>query len=389
MACTTHPVTRPSRWTRSTTTATRSGRPVPIGRPDVAVDADGNPWVAYVLNAGGQKVQVAIGSEDGWTTETAAQIDQCAGCPQPERAQIGVTSAGPTVAYVDTASDSVNVAVRGDDGTWTSSTVASGVQADGLSMAVDADGNALLAFYAGDSVQVAAQDGTGWVVGEATTADLGEAAGGTGNLAPTTGIAVDDQGTRYLALMNAETVTVLSSADGDTYAPIETGNLGSAAFPSLAVTPDGSAIFVTWYDDQGQLLKLGIHADLQDLQIANPSPTPEVTGGGAPADCGTDGKVLLDIATPAGIAFDTNCLVAPAGEKFTIVYDNQAVGIPHNINVFTQQGGDSIAATELTPGPAEEDLAVDPLDEGSYYFQCDAHPTQMFGTLAVVKAKGK
>ena len=28
---------------------------------------------------------------------------------------------------------------------------------------------------------------------------------------------------------------------------------------------------------------------------------------------------------------------------------------------------------------------MDPLDVGTYYFQCDAHPTTMFGALAVVK----
>ena len=32
---------------------------------------------------------------------------------------------------------------------------------------------------------------------------------------------------------------------------------------------------------------------------------------------------------------------------------------------------------------------MDPLDDGTYYFQCDAHPTTMFGTLAVVKAQGQ
>ena len=49
------------------------------------------------------------------------------------------------------------------------------------------------------------------------------------------------------------------------------------------------------------------------------------------------------------------------------------------------QGGKSINSTDLTPGPVEETLDMDPLDVGSYYFQCDAHPTTMFGALAVVK----
>ncbi|HEY6566185.1 MAG TPA: hypothetical protein VI341_01590 [Actinomycetota bacterium] len=359
----------------------------PIGRPDVTTDAEDNPWVSYALDGQAQRIEVAIGSEGGWTTETAAQLQPCTECPQPKRTQIGVTSAGPTVAYIDDGQDAVMIAVRGADGIWTTSTVASGVEADGLSMAVDPDGNGLLAFYEGDGVKLAAQDGTQWTVTDVATVDLGDAAQGTGNFAPTTGVAVDEQGVRYVAFMNAGSVQLVSSADGSTYEAVETGNLGAAAFPALAVTPDAAGIFVTWYDDEGQLLKLGIHADLQDLQIANPSPTPEVSGGGAAEDCGVDGAVVLDLVTPAGTVFDTNCLVAPAGEGFTINYDNQAAGITHNVDAFTEQGGESLGATDLEPGVVQQELSLGPLEEGSYYFQCDAHPTTMYGTLAVVKAK--
>ena len=67
----------------------------PIGRPDVTTDTEDNPWVSYTLDGeGGQRVEVAIGSEDGWTTETAAQLEPCTDCPQPKRTQIGVTSPG-------------------------------------------------------------------------------------------------------------------------------------------------------------------------------------------------------------------------------------------------------------------------------------------------------
>ena len=360
----------------------------PIGRPDVAVDADDNPWVSYALDAQGQRIEVAIGSPDGWTTETAAQIDDCAECGQPKRTQIGVTSAGPTVAYVDPAQGSVEVAVRAGDGTWTISTVVSGVDADGLSMTVDTDGNALITFYDGDSVKLAAQDGTGWTITDVAQVDLGEAAEGTGNFAPTTGVAVDDEGVQHIAFMNADSVVLVSSSEGGAFEAVETGPLGAAAFPSVAVTPDGASIYVTWYDDASQLLKLGIHADVPELLIANPSPPPEVIGGGTAEDCGTDGAILLDLVTPAGTVFDTNCLVAPAGEPFTINYDNQAAGITHNVAALTAQGGDPIEATPLEPGPVEQSLDVEPLDEGSYYFQCDAHPTTMFGTLAVVEGGG-
>ena len=52
---------------------------------------------------------------------------------------------------------------------------------------------------------------------------------------------------------------------------------------------------------------------------------------------------------------------------------------------MVEQGGEQLGATEPVVGPVEEPLDLGPLDEASYYFQCDVHPTTMFGALAVVK----
>jgi plastocyanin len=362
----------------------------PIGRPGVTIDADGAPWVAYTVNALGERVEVAINDGERWRTEVVAELAQCAGCPQPKRTEIGVTSAGPVVAYIDTASGEAMAAVRGGNGNWTSSPIAPGVEADGLGMTVDAEGTGYISFYDLEgSAMLAVQDGDSWTVNEVAAADLAADADGTANLAPTTGVAVDERGAIYVTFMNAGTIGLVSSPDGGSFAPVETNVLGGS-FPAVAVTPDGARVYVTWYDDEGHLLKLGIQGDLEDVQVAVPSPTsepaPPTTGGD---ECGTDANPILDLVTSGGIVFDSNCLVAPAGDPFTITYDNEAAGIPHNVNVFTEQGGDSLGATELTPGPDTQELDLEPLDEGSYYFQCDAHPTQMFGTLAVVKTKGK
>jgi hypothetical protein len=42
----------------------------------------------------------------------------------------------------------------------------------------------------------------------------------------------------------------------------------------------------------------------------------------------------------------------------------------------------------LVAGPIGDPLDVDALDTAEYYFQCDAHPDTMVGTLAAVEAKG-
>ncbi len=146
----------------------------PIGRASVTADADGNPWVAYTVNASGQEVRVATRSADEWSTQTVATIPQCAGCPQPLPTRIGVTAAGPTVAWVDTAAGAVMVSVLDGD-EWVASEVAGGVSGQGLDMAVDADGNGILTFYDDDGgVQLARQSGASWsltTIADATPAD--------------------------------------------------------------------------------------------------------------------------------------------------------------------------------------------------------------------------
>jgi plastocyanin len=235
-------------------------------------------------------------------------------------------------------------------------------------------------------VKLATQSDLGWDVTDVADTDV--PAMGPEELPilePTTGVAVDGDGVLYVTYTDQGSVSLVSSTDGGDFAPVDAVDTRQGEFPSVAVSPDGANVYLAWYGTVGQDLRLGVWGDVQDLQVAAPSPTPEVDAGPAPAEgCGDSGQVALDIVG-VGIAFDTDCLVAPASDKFTIHFDNQDDGIPHNIDVFTEQGGESINSTDLTPGPVEETLNMDPLDVGTYYFQCDAHPTTMFGALAVVK----
>lgn len=83
------------------------------------------------------------------------------------------------------------------------------------------------------------------------------------------------------------------------------------------------------------------------------------------------------------IAFDRTELVANSG-AIQIEFDNQDNAIPHNFHVFRGNGssGESIDLTTITSGPVVQRLDLQ-LEAGTYFFQCDVHPNQMKGTLAV------
>jgi len=82
------------------------------------------------------------------------------------------------------------------------------------------------------------------------------------------------------------------------------------------------------------------------------------------------------------MAFNTKSIEVTAGQPFTITVENQDT-VPHNLNIYTQQGGTSIAVTDpqLIPAGGTGTLTTTIAQPGTYYFQCDVHPTQMNGTL--------
>jgi plastocyanin len=106
-------------------------------------------------------------------------------------------------------------------------------------------------------------------------------------------------------------------------------------------------------------------------------------GGGASTE--------LTLTAPVGASNDgvaETTLTAPADTPFTITFDNQDDGIPHNVQIFE---GDDTSGTpvfapegnELVTGPDTVVYEVPALAAGSYTFNCLSHPTTMVGTLTV------
>jgi plastocyanin len=113
---------------------------------------------------------------------------------------------------------------------------------------------------------------------------------------------------------------------------------------------------------------------------------PTGTGGG---DAG--GSTSLSITAPPGSSndgFAETSLSVPADTPFTIAFDNQDEGIPHNVQIFE---GDETTGTpvwapadnELITGPAQTTYDVPGLPAGTYTFNCFSHPVTMVGTLTV------
>jgi plastocyanin len=366
----------------------------PIGPPAIAVDGDGDPWIAFGDDTGAeQAVRVATSSGGRWRIDDVASFGACGGCPEPRRVAIGVTSEGPVVAYSDPARDTP-VAATSRGRAWTTQDIESAGGGVGLSMTVDGDGAPLVAYYTGDgSVHEAALRSGSWsttTVGDAgTTDDAG---------LQTTGVAVDGDGTAYVTYYDGATDSVVLASDREgSYSAIDTPGTSGGGMPSVA-TGGKSEVFVSWFDHVNQNLDLGILGGAaNELALAKPSPTTVAsgaapapsatsTGGGGAPPCKSTGSEA-ELAAPTGAAtegFSTQCLSIDAGKPAKVTLDNQDAGVPHNWALFEDSGYTKpVAATQLTPGPATEETEVPALKQGTFYYHCDAHPATMTGQLYV------
>jgi plastocyanin len=357
----------------------------PISAPGIALDGDGTPWIAFAaLGPSGLEVHAASLQGSNWNDQIVATQPPCGPCPAPGPTQIAILSGRPVVVFGDAAKHEVDTATQQGSG-WRVESLAT--KTDGLGLSATAIDDTLYASYftTDGTVNLTTVKG-----GAPTTTNAGQAeqpnANDTGNDAPRTAVTADPNGAVYVAWDDGDSgVTFVTAAkDSQTFDPISLGpSASSSAEPALAAADSG--VFLTWYDTANQDLKMGQYADVQNLIVANPQPS--ITVSVAPTTGGCTGKQpVLDLVAQ-NTAFDPTCLVADAGKAFSISFTNKDTGVAgtHNVDVFDKKGGTSIAALEPKPGPYTESLNVPSLDPGDYYFQCDVHPLQMFGTLAVVK----
>jgi mono/diheme cytochrome c family protein/plastocyanin len=106
------------------------------------------------------------------------------------------------------------------------------------------------------------------------------------------------------------------------------------------------------------------------------SAAPSGSASAAPSGSATAGGVAI---TASGIAFTTSSVTAPAATPFTIHFDNQDAGTPHNVDI-KDAGGTSVFKGAIFNGAGAQDYQVPALPAGDYTFVCDVHPN-MTGTL--------
>jgi plastocyanin len=265
-------------------------------------------------------------------------------------------------------------------GTWSSEVVDS-EGAFGVSLDVDANGNPHLAYYTafgeqgGEIRHAHSIDGAPWEISTVAQVPGPLPEGGT------TSIAVAEDGTHHVAWQTADGIGYATNGGGE-FAEQQVPGAAGGKGARVATGLDG-VVYLAWYDPKDTEVQLAVRGGGEPLlAVPTPGPTtaPPTTQPTGPPPCEPSGATLS--VTAQGIAFDTDCLAAPAGEAFTINFDNMDAGIPHNVAIYTAAGGEELFKGDIITGPATAAYEVPAMEAGQRHFQCDVHPN-MNGTFVV------
>jgi plastocyanin len=338
----------------------------------IALAADGTPWISFYQGSTVRAAHLAGGS---WAIEDVAT----GSAGTAVLSAVGIAGDGePMVAYGDGGTTRL---ARRAGGSWTSESVP-GQGGYGVSMAVDGSGNPHLAYYdgAGNVHHAHSVGGAPWEM-----SDVASVAGASGPSKDwSTGIALDDKGVHHVtwADTSAKQIGYATNEGGDFSRKELSGSLNGVT-PSIAVSGDGKNVAIAWYGTANGDLEVATSA-AAGLSIAFSPPPVTATSAPPPAASCSSSGTKLQIAAK-NVAFDKDCLAAPAGKPFTVTFDNQEA-VPHNFAIYTdstasQLLGGAPSASDIVIGPQQVDYQVDPIKKGTYYFQCDIHPTVMNGAF--------
>ncbi len=373
------------------------GTPSPITKDAVAgaaiaVAADGGLWVSYY---DGTSVNVAS-SADGksWSVQQVASVQNCSSCP-PVRTAIAAGSSGPIVAFTDGNDAKVAAVAAAPTGFGPNATVTdvgAGTGGFGISLAVDKNGTAYVAYYGADGSVSLASGSPG---SSFTASKIGGSAfpSGVDTSSFTTGVGVDGNGKVYVTWADPATRQVeFASGQPDALSTVIVPESLSGANPTLAVAPDGSAMVLPFYDSVNRHLNVAVPASgAGALAVASPTPSPPPVAGQV-ACLPQAGATTVDI-TAQNTAFDKTCLAMTPDTAFTVDFTNNDAGVQHNVAIYSNAAatkllGGATSATDVITGPNSTTYSIDPLPTGTYFFRCDVHPTQMTGTFVVAPAGG-
>jgi plastocyanin len=298
-----------------------------------------------------------------------------------EPGSVSAAASGATLLVAFADGEGIQLA-RQADGTW-STEVADPDGVFGVSLDVDVDGNPHVAYYTafgeqgGEVRHAHSIDGGPWEVSA-----VAEVAGPPAEGA-TTSIAVAEDGTHHVAWQTAEGIGYATNEGGE-FAEEEVPGASGGQGARVATGPEG-IVYLAFYDPEDTEVQLAVRGGEEPLLAvpqAGPTtgqPTEQPT---APPECQPSGTELSIVAQ--GIAFDQTCLAAPAGQAFTIQFDNQDQALPHNVAIYGSgpPASDPLFQGEVFSGPDTRTYQVDALDAGQLYFQCDVHPN-MSGTFVV------
>ncbi|MEI7743839.1 MAG: c-type cytochrome [Chloroflexota bacterium] len=112
------------------------------------------------------------------------------------------------------------------------------------------------------------------------------------------------------------------------------------------------------------------------------SAAPSASAGGSAAPSASAAPAVTVVKEAAlNVAFTVPELSVPADAPFSIEFDNQDAGMPHNIQIKGADGG-ILFDGDLVNGPGTVTYNVPALPAGTYTFVCKVHPN-MTGTLKV------